>query len=358
MALIEPNVHPIFVHFAVGLLFTAAILLAVTAFAPAQAGWRDSLGRAGDWMLLLGLAALAGAAAAGFQAFYSVAHDGPSHEAMITHRNWALATAAVFLIAGIWRWTGRSGAPSIPSALALLVAAGLLTVTAWWGGRLVFHHGLGVAGLPQATGEGHDHDHGGQEHATADDGHEAADSGDHAAHDNGASPGAKEVVREAPPAVGNDSPEAVADAFHDALVAGDEAAVRRLLAPDVLILESGGAERSLEEYAAHHMAADMAFMAAVEARRLSRASGTLGDTAWVATERAVTGRYKGKDLALKSQETLVLHRGEDGEWRIVHVHWSSGPLPETQPQPEPKAEAGGDGGHDDGHEHDHSDHDH
>ena len=56
----------------------------------------------------------------------------------------------------------------------LLVAALALSVTAWWGGRLVYHHGLGVAGLPQVTGEGHDHHHGSE---AASNPHDAAMSG-------------------------------------------------------------------------------------------------------------------------------------------------------------------------------------
>ncbi|MFP3943341.1 MAG: DUF2231 domain-containing protein [Alphaproteobacteria bacterium] len=361
MALIEPNVHPVFVHFAVGLLFTASIILLAAALAPAQAGWRGSLRTAGDWMLFLGLAALAGAAAAGFQAFYSVAHDGPSHEAMITHRNWALATAGVFLIAGLWRWAGRKSAPSVPFALVLLVAAGLLTVTAWWGGRLVFHHGLGVASLPQASGEGHDHDHGGHDHGTA----AAEDAHDDGEHDHGTSAGAEapeaseQPAAEPQPPAAPETPEAVADAFHEALATGDEAAVRRLLDPGVMVFEGGRTEASLSDYAAHHMGADMKFMDSVEESvKISRNAGMAGDTAWVATERALTGRFEGKDMTLRSQETLGLRRGEQG-WRVVHVHWSSGPMQKPEAEPEAQPETGGDEdghGHDDGH--DHSGHDH
>lgn len=334
-SLIEPNIHPVFVHFAIALLITAVLTLAVAAFAPAQARWRGSLQAAGDWMLLFGLIALAGTVAAGFQAYYSVAHDTPSHATMTTHRNWALAAAALFLIAGIWRWTERRRPPSAPAALTLLVAAGLIAVTGWWGGRLVFHHGLGVASLPQVSGESHAHDHG---------------PGDHD-HDHAA------PAEPAP--VAADSPQATADAFHDALAAGDEAAVRRLLAPEVLILESGGSEKSLEEYAAHHMRADMEFMRAVKAELLSRASGITGDTAWVATERAVRGKVGARDVAVKSQETLVLRREAAG-WRIVHVHWSNSPLP-TQAEKKEKENGAQDHGddHDHGdHEHDGHDHDH
>ena len=38
-SLIEPNLHPIFVHFVVGLLFTSALALAASSFTPADARW-------------------------------------------------------------------------------------------------------------------------------------------------------------------------------------------------------------------------------------------------------------------------------------------------------------------------------
>ena len=62
----------------------------------------------------------------------------------------------------------------------------------------------------------------------------------------------------------------IADQLFEALRSGDSDTVATLLAPDVLIFESGNAETSLEEYAGHHMPADMAFLAAMDKRLLSR----------------------------------------------------------------------------------------
>jgi mono/diheme cytochrome c family protein len=52
----------------------------------------------------------------------------------------------------------------------------------------------------------------------------------------------------------------VLDAFGDALQSGDTQTATRLMSPTVLIYEGGGAERSRDEYASHHMQADMAFL--------------------------------------------------------------------------------------------------
>ena len=124
-------------------------------------------------------------------------------------------------------------------------------------------------------------------------------------------------------------PAATASAFSAALAAGDEATVKALLAPDVLIYESGGQEASRDEYGAHHMKADMAFLGAAQVKVLDRKSGASGDLAWVATRSRITGTHKDKPFDLYSTESLVLKRAPDG-WRIVHVQWSSSPA-------EPKA---------------------
>lgn len=119
-------------------------------------------------------------------------------------------------------------------------------------------------------------------------------------------------------------PIGTADAFSAALTAGDEATVKRLLAPDVLIYESGGQESSRDEYASHHMKADMAFLAHMQAKLVERKHGANGDFAWVATRSRITGTHKDKPVDLHSTETLVLKRGPEG-WRIVHLQWSSRP---------------------------------
>lgn len=124
-----------------------------------------------------------------------------------------------------------------------------------------------------------------------------------------------------PPAA---APAMVADAFEAAIVKGDEAAAKLLLAPDVLIYEAGGQESSRDEYAAHHMKGDMAFLAASKRQMLSRAEGGDDQNAWVSTRSRITGRHKDKDIDVFSTETLMLKNTPDG-WRIVHIHWSSRP---------------------------------
>ncbi|MGV9005917.1 MAG: YybH family protein [Brevundimonas sp.] len=114
----------------------------------------------------------------------------------------------------------------------------------------------------------------------------------------------------------------VVDAFHVALEHGDTAGALVLLADDVMIFESGDAERSKAEYAEHHLAADAAFSAAVPSTRSRRMARADADSAWVASESRTTGQFNGRPVDSLSVETMVLRRGPDG-WRITHIHWSS-----------------------------------
>lgn len=118
---------------------------------------------------------------------------------------------------------------------------------------------------------------------------------------------------------------AQAEAFHRALSAGDEAAVASLLAPEVLIYESGGQESSREEYMSHHMKGDMAFLGKSQLQVIERKHGTTGGLGWVATRSRITGVHRDKPVDIYSTESLVLERRPEG-WRIVHVQWSSRPV--------------------------------
>ena len=115
---------------------------------------------------------------------------------------------------------------------------------------------------------------------------------------------------------------AVVDRFSAALATGDLATVEALLAPDVLVLESGGAERSRAQYLAQHAGADAAFLANAHVQPVHRSARVVGDLAWVGTEAEIHASEDGMPLTLLATETMVLRRSPEG-WRIVHIHWSS-----------------------------------
>jgi len=113
-------------------------------------------------------------------------------------------------------------------------------------------------------------------------------------------------------------------AFGTALAAGDFAKVERLLDPAVIILESGGAERSRAEYLGHHARSDAKFLAAAHVSLVRRVARVDGAVAWVASESEIHASRDGVPMTLLSTETMVLAKSAEG-WRIVHVHWSSRP---------------------------------
>ena len=117
-------------------------------------------------------------------------------------------------------------------------------------------------------------------------------------------------------------PQEVVAAFHAALSGGDGAKVTELLAPGVVIFESGGAELSREEYASHHLGADMEFAKATKVEVVDRQAGEAGDAAWVLTRSRTSGTFKDQKVNLRGTETMLLRKTADG-WRIVHIHWSS-----------------------------------
>lgn len=127
-----------------------------------------------------------------------------------------------------------------------------------------------------------------------------------------------EVAAAAQPAVD------VVERFGKSLAAGDLKAVETLLDANVLILETGGAERSRDEYLSHHAIGDAQFLKGTRSELKRRTVQTEGDLAWVGTESELHASKDGQPMTLLSTETMVLKNTSAG-WRIVHIHWSSRP---------------------------------
>lgn len=114
----------------------------------------------------------------------------------------------------------------------------------------------------------------------------------------------------------------VVDNFGKALGAVDFKTVENLLDPNVIILESGSAERSREEYMGEHAIADASFLGNAQVTLQRRTARVEGSISWVASESAIRASEDGKPMTLLSTETMVLHKRADG-WKIIHIHWSS-----------------------------------
>ena len=140
--------------------------------------------------------------------------------------------------------------------------------------------------------------------------------------------GSQALTTAMPAFVQDVSPDAVdavkvVDAFSTAIKAAKVAEAGALLDPSVLILESGGSERSRDEYLREHALADAAFLQSAQQQLRFRRARASGELAWVATESLITSDKAGAKRTVRSTETMVLRKHE-GHWTIVHIHWSSG----------------------------------
>lgn len=142
---IIPNWHPMFVHFTIGLLTISTLLYAAGFFLK-----KENLLIAARWNLWIGVTITVGTLLAGFYAYNTVVHDAPSHAAMTNHRNWALLTASIFILLALWALWKQRGARAVSPffVLAMICATGLLFVTGYKGGEVVYRYGLGVLSMP------------------------------------------------------------------------------------------------------------------------------------------------------------------------------------------------------------------
>lgn len=340
---IIPNWHPVWVHFAIALLVTSAGLFLIFGWRSPKVSGRKNALIVARWVLRLGLIAAGGALLTGYLASGSVTHDDLSHANMMVHRNWAFTATFIIAIATLTDYMQRKETRVSILTILLLTAGGTaLAITGLEGAENVYKYGLGVQKLPDISthehsgGEDkskhvqgqHDNEHAGQvtevsgyQHNPA-----SASASSSAPVDNGHNHSHADV----PSASGTESSiedfnhpaSLIAQKIADALETGDVDTLRSVLAPDVLIFESGGMESSLAEYEGHHMTSDIDFMKAMHREVISQQTIDSGDSATVVTRSRVHGVYEDKEIDLNSTETLVM-RKLNGQWKVVHIHWSS-----------------------------------
>ena len=145
---IIPNWHPVAVHFAIALLFTAVLLLLIGSSLGVD-GRGSKLVLVGRWNLLLGAVAAAWAVLTGWLAYNGVAHDTVAHQAMTVHLRWANPTVVLFVGLAAWFWIRRGAkAFGVVALVLLLVGALALARTGYLGGENVYRYGLGVQSTP------------------------------------------------------------------------------------------------------------------------------------------------------------------------------------------------------------------
>ena len=112
----------------------------------------------------------------------------------------------------------------------------------------------------------------------------------------------------------------VVDDFHAALSRGDSAKALSLLAPDAVILESGGVE-SRSEYRSHHLPEDIKFAKLVASKRQILQVSVEGSSAWTVGTSTTKGTFTGRVIDSIGAESMVFQKPASG-WRIRSIHWS------------------------------------
>jgi uncharacterized membrane protein len=142
--------HPVLVAFPVALLSLTPLCDAA-----ARLGVGQGLALVAHYLELLGLAGGTLAGLTGFVDFYrlNAPPDGALSRTALTHASCALGVLALFGVAFALR--GEAGATATTGVLVLeALGAGLLTVTGWLGGHLVFGFGAGVDKTPPERHDG------------------------------------------------------------------------------------------------------------------------------------------------------------------------------------------------------------
>ena len=128
------------------------------------------------------------------------------------------------------------------------------------------------------------------------------------------------------------------DAFHQALLDGNGHAALTLLHDKGTIVENGQVETK-QEYAGHHLGADMEFAAATHSEQLSRTQQVNAGQATVRTRSHISGSYDGAAVDLVTDEVVSLIQTGNG-WLITHIQWSPAAI-EGKPALAPSGKPGG-----------------
>jgi len=150
MNLALEHIHPMIVHFPIVLAIVAVLL---DLWRIARSRNRPSTGGADVGTVLLGLAGLSAIFAYVFgDLAYDVAvQKGFSEAQLETHEGWGTITTVVLVGVAVLRiamWRRKLDTKPTGAALALalsLGAAGMVMVTAYFGGHLVYNLGVNVA---------------------------------------------------------------------------------------------------------------------------------------------------------------------------------------------------------------------
>ena len=168
--------HPIVVHFTIG-IFAAALLLEILG----ALFKRESLKAAATWNLYLAALSVIFSFVTGLLAASRVPHNDQAHQIMETHETLGYVILGFILLLALWRLLLPSRFLARLEKLHLLVGLvgfGVMIYSGYLGGEMVYTHGVAVAPVSRLLqSQGHEHGEGVTHHHESDQPAEKAESG-------------------------------------------------------------------------------------------------------------------------------------------------------------------------------------
>lgn len=159
------NIHPMLVHFPIGLLISF-FLLDFFGSVLKKTNWRE----AASFLLYLGTIGAIFTVIAGFMAADSVAHGDNVHAIMERHKTLGISVLSLSVFLSLWRWLAKGEIKGEINILYLILSAilcVLISLGADLGGLMVYKHGVAVEAVAvemedafqEHSHDGHDHQH-------------------------------------------------------------------------------------------------------------------------------------------------------------------------------------------------------
>ncbi len=152
----ETLLHPVINHFTIALI-TISVLLDIIGLISKK----ESFHKAAWYNFIVGAIAGLFTVITGLIAEVSVAHGEAAHEIMETHETLGFIILGLVLILLIWRIITRGNFPVKGSAIYIVIAiltVGTIFVNGFYGGEMVFKHGVAVQTQQVSTEETQQHE--------------------------------------------------------------------------------------------------------------------------------------------------------------------------------------------------------
>ena len=143
------HIHPIFVHFTVALFVVASLCLLSTQWI-SDKKIHSVVHTAGLVNLAIGAVITLITVITGWIAYHTLYLEGEAAQALHQHMIWAMVTMAAYLFITLMMISRIPYGLTLPKWLypAIVAALGILSITAFKGGELVFHYGMSVDAVP------------------------------------------------------------------------------------------------------------------------------------------------------------------------------------------------------------------